>query len=243
MNKKDRIKKLLNEKKVVFAMLHLKGENSEEILEIAIKEAHSLYDNGVDGVIIENYFGDYSDMERVLQYFQIHFRDKIYGVNALDNDKLGFELTRKYGASFLQLDSVSGHLDAKEEPAFIDMIQTEREKTDAFLFGGVRFKYQPYKSGRTLKDDLLLGMNRCDGIVVTGNATGDETPLQKLKEFRDVCGNNFPLLIGSGSNPNNILSLFNFSQGAIVGSYFKDSYKDTGDVNGEHVKKFMSVII
>ncbi|HBR03581.1 MAG TPA: membrane biogenesis protein [Ruminiclostridium sp.] len=239
---KENFAKKLSANNLILAMLHLKGESREEKMEIGIRESHALYEGGVDAVVIENYYGSYDDMEMMLKYFVKHFGDYTYGVNALDNDQLGFALAREYGAHFLQLDSVAGHLELKDDGSFHEMIQMERERTDAFLFGGVRFKYQPYKSGRTLEEDLNIGMTRCDGIVVTGEATGDATPMSKLKEFRQICGNQFPLLVGSGSTPENIEKLLEVANGAIVGSYFKDTYKDSGDVDKAHVMEFMSLV-
>lgn len=242
MKRKNTFINRMKERKVILAMLHLKGDTPKKILEIAIRESNALYNGGADAVIVENYYGSYKDMEMVLNYYAKNFSDKMYGVNALDDDQLGFKLAREYGAHFLQLDSVAGHLELKDDEIFNEMIQMERQRTDAFLFGGVRFKYQPYKSGRSLEDDLQIGMKRSDGIVVTGTATGDATPLKKLKEFRRICGDSFPLLAGSGSTPENIAQILTIAQGAIVGSYFKDNYVDSGDVEQEHVEKFMKVV-
>lgn len=242
MKLRDEFSNKLKNNKMILAMLHLKGNSKEERMEIAIRESNALYEGGADAIIIENYFGDYEDMEMVLKYIVKQFPDRIYGINALDNDQLGFALAREYHAHFLQLDSICGHLTPEEDVAFEKMIELERARTDAFLFGGVRFKYQPYKSGRSLEEDLKIGMTRCDGIVVTGNATGDATPIAKLTEFRNICGEGFPLLIGSGATPENIKDLLNVASGAIVGSYFKDNYKDTGDVDKKHVIEFMNAI-
>ena len=102
--------------------------------------------------------------------------DFIYGVNALHNDALGFELAKKYGASFIQLDSVAGHLTPEDDAVFGESIAKWRAGYDGFVIGGVRFKYQPYLSGRTLEEDLHIGMSRCDAIAVTGEGTGKTRP-------------------------------------------------------------------
>ena len=52
-------------KKPIFAMIHLKGDTETEIFERAKREIEIYYENGVDAVIVENYFGNYYDMERV----------------------------------------------------------------------------------------------------------------------------------------------------------------------------------
>ncbi len=43
-------------------------------------------------------------------------------------------------------------------------------------------------------------------------------------------------MVGAGITPENMEKQFAYADGAIVGSYFKDTYKDDGEVSGEHVK-------
>lgn len=68
---------LFNTKKPVIGMIHLKGNNDEEVFEIAKKEIDDYYNNGVDAVIVENYFGTYHNMLPVLEYLQENFKDHI----------------------------------------------------------------------------------------------------------------------------------------------------------------------
>ena len=44
--------------KPIIAMLHLKGNSDEEIIERMIKETEIYYRNGIDAVLVENYFGN-----------------------------------------------------------------------------------------------------------------------------------------------------------------------------------------
>ena len=46
-------------------------------------------------------------------------------------------------------------------------------------------------------------MTRCDAIVVTQDATGQETPMEKINEFRKIIGD-FPLVIGAGMTADNL---------------------------------------
>lgn len=228
-------------KKPIFAMIHLKGDTETEIFERAKREIEIYYENGVDAVIVENYFGNYYDMERVLEYLQNSNLDLIYGVNCLNVDAMGFELARRYGATFVQLDSVAGHLKVRDDPGFDEFIKMNRQSYDGYALGGVRFKYQPYLSGRTLEEDLKIGMTRCDAIVVTQDATGQETSMEKINEFRSIIGD-FPLVIGAGLTAENCKEQFSVGDAAIVGSYFKDTYKDTGDVDANHVKTLIDTL-
>lgn len=224
----------------MLAMLHLKGDNDADILERAKKEIDIYYDNGADAVVVENYYGNYYHMEMVLEHLQANYSDKVYGVNCLNLDVMGFELAHRFGAKFVQLDSVVGHVKKRDEYTMEAFLDLYRKRTDVFLLGGVRFKYQPVLSTKTLEEDLKIAMTRCDAIVVTGNATGEETDLDKIISFREIIGD-FPLIIGAGVTPSNALQQFHYANGAIVGSYLKHNYKDEGEVDAEHVKEMANV--
>lgn len=231
---------LFKNKKPIFGMLHLSGEGHEAILEQAKKEIDMYIEGGVDAIIVENYFGNYYDMENALQYLVDTKPDIIYGVNCLHVDPMGFYLAKKYNASFIQLDSICGHLKVRDDPGFDEFIKLMRNYYDGYILGGVRFKYMPYKSGRTLEEDLTIGMTRCDAIVVTQDATGQETSMEKINEFRRIMGPDFPLVIGAGVTPENCEKQFEVADAAIVGSYFKDTYKDTGNVDLSHIQCLMN---
>lgn len=94
-----------------------------------------------------------------------------------------FELAEKYGAKFIQIDSVCGHKEPTEDVLFAKDLETYRMKSKAIGLGGVRFKYQPVLSGRTPKEDLLIGAGRCDAIVCTGSGTGISTTMDKVNDF------------------------------------------------------------
>lgn len=229
---------IFKSRKPIFGMLHLLGDNDEEVLERAKREISIYYEQGVDAVIVENYFGTYHHMVMVLEYLQQNYKDHIYGVNCLDQDTMNFELAIKYDAAFVQLDSVAGHLEERNDITFAAFMKLYRSRFSGYVLGGVRFKYQPYLSGRSLEEDLKIGMTRCDAIVVTQDATGQETSMEKIKEFRNIIGD-FPLIIGAGMTPDNCAKQLAIGDAAIVGSFFKDSFKDSGDVDVEHVKCMM----
>lgn len=234
--------KIFKNKKPIFGMLHLKGNSDEEVFERAKKEIEIYRANNIDAVIVENYYGNYYQMEKVLDYLNnSKFENLIYGVNCLNMDVMGFDLANRYNASFVQFDSVAGHLKERDDYSYEAFINKYRKESKAFILGGVRFKYQPYLSGRTLEEDLKIGMTRCDAIVVTQDATGQETSMEKIKEFRKIIGD-FPLIIGAGVTAENCVEQLRIGDAAIVGSYFKDTYKDSGDVDGNHVKKLLDTL-
>ena len=81
MNKQ--ISSVFRTNKPVIAMLHLNGGTQERIHEWAKVEIELLFDNGVDAVLVEDYFGTASDVEWALDYLHSNYSDHVYGVNLL----------------------------------------------------------------------------------------------------------------------------------------------------------------
>lgn len=239
--KKKEILSIFSKKKPIIGMIHLKGNSDKEILEQAKKEIEIYEENGIDGIMLENYYGNYYQLEKILCYAQEAKLSVPYGVNCLNVDAMGFELASKYEAAFLQLDSVVGHVKPRDEATLEAFFELYRKKCHSYLIGGVRFKYQPMLSENTVEEDLKIAMKRCDAIAVTQNATGQETSLEKIQQFRDGIGE-FPLVIAAGMTMENARKQLEIGDMAIVGSYFKHNYKDEGDVCREHVKEFMKEV-
>ena len=227
--------------KPILAMLHLKGETPEVRLRKAIIEADIYAKGGVDAMIVEDYYGDEADAEKALAYFSKERPDYLLGVNILDNFTRSYELALEFGAKFMQVDSICGHLDVGEEPAYFEMIDGYRSDKQIAVIGGVRFKYQPCLSKRSLKEDLKIGMMHCDAIAVTGAGTGVDTDTLKIGEFRAIMGD-FPLVVAAGMTKDSIKEKLSIGDAAIVGSTFKDTRKDTGDVLAAHVEEFMDEV-
>jgi predicted TIM-barrel enzyme len=207
-------------------------------MEIAKREIEIMYRNGVNAVLVENYFGDETDVENALRYLQDVYPDQVFGVNMLGYPDATFELARKYGAKFVQIDSVCGHALPQHDAYLAKYPDRLRGERDIFLLGGVRFKYTSHLSGRSLEEDLKLGMERCDAIVVTGAGTGISTDLEKIKTFRTILGD-FPLIIGAGMTVETAKEQLAFSDGGIVGSYFKEFGEAEHPVVEARVKEFM----
>lgn len=113
--KKKGILSVFKSKKPIIAMIHLKGDTPEDIFERAKKEITIFEENGVDGIMLENYYGNYYDLERILEYVSKANLSIPYGVNCLNVDTMGFELATKYNASYIQVDSVVGHVKPRDE--------------------------------------------------------------------------------------------------------------------------------
>ena len=98
--------------KPVMAMVHLKGDACDSVQERARREIDIYLNCGVDAVLVENYFGSAGDVGWTLKYLQEHLPDVIYGINVLGDYRRAFDMAGEYGAKYIQIDSVCGHLTA-----------------------------------------------------------------------------------------------------------------------------------
>lgn len=228
--------------KPVLAMLHLKGQGRDDVLARALRETEILAANGADGLVVENYFGDVDDVKAVLAEFRENPPSIPYGVNVLDDGPASFALADEFGARFVQMDSVAGHLRPAEDVAFSEALAAMRAESEAVLLGGVRFKYQPVLSGNSLETDLRLAMDRCDAVVVTGDRTGQPTPVDKIRTFRAVLGAEFPLVIGAGVTVTNCAEQLQLGDAVIVGSSLKIDGAAEGEVSPEAVAQFVDAV-
>lgn len=232
------LKEVFGVNKPIIGMLHMTGYGADEKMEIAKKEIEIMYRNGVNAVLVENYYGGAEDVQNALKYLQENYPDKAYGVNMLGFPEMAFDMARKYGAKFVQIDSVCGHLKPKDDVKYALKLEKLMGDHDIFLLGGVRFKYQSVRSGRSLEEDLKIGSERCDAIVVTGEGTGISTDLEKIKTFRTILGD-FPLIVGAGMTADTAQEQLTYSDGAIVGSYFKESGITDNPVDEKRVQDFI----
>lgn len=232
---------LFKNDKPILGMIHLKGETDKEVFERAKKEINIYLNSGIDGIILENYFGNYYQLENVIKYVKTIETNIPIGVNCLNVDAMGFELVNKYNLDFLQIDSVVGHVKPRDEATLDAFFNLYRERCKAYVIGGVRFKYQPMLSENSVEEDLKIATTRCDAIAVTENATGQETSLEKIITFRKAL-NDFPLIVAAGVTGENIRKQLVYCDGAIIGSYFKDNRKDYGDLDENHIRELMDIV-
>ncbi len=237
----NKFTEIFNDKKAIIAMLHLKSDEKMSMLERAKREIDIYYKNGINAVMVENYFGSADDCEIVLDYLQKNYSDKIYGVNILGDYLLAFELADKYGAKLIQIDSVCGHLPPDMDYEYGKEIEFLCNQSKAAVLGGVRFKYQPLRSGRTEIEDLNIARSRCAAVVTTGDGTGIETPKEKMMRFREILGD-FPFIVGAGVRGDTVAETIKYCDGIIIGSWLKDGHVDYGDVNEDYVKNLIKKV-
>ena len=215
-------------------MIHLAGKSRDEKVARALEELDIYEQEGVNGAIIEDYHGSPIDVQEVLKKSQARFKKIIRGVNLLSNPYSGFKLAQAFGARFVQFDSVqTPDLDLE----LYD--QRRKEFPNIAVLGGVGFKYIP-PTGNPLEVDLREGKSRCEAIVTTGDGTGIETPLDKLRQYKKLLAE-FPLIVGAGVNSSNAYEQLMIADGAIIGSYFKPNGNTQLPVERNRVRTIMEI--
>lgn len=256
-------KNLFNDPFPVIACVHLQplpgspdysGE-LESIYERAIQEAKIFESYGCRGIIVEN-FGDspfYKDsvppITTSAMSIAIHKISEAtnipIGVNVLRNDaKSAICIATACFADFVRINI---HMHARltdqgiiEGKAYDTLRLKKQLGSKALIFADINVKHSaplahiPVDQG--ISDLILRG--KADAIIVTGSGTGASTDMDELREVKSH--SSVPVLIGSGTNPNNIKDYQGLADGAIVGSYFKVDGLASNPVDADRVKKMMS---
>jgi hypothetical protein len=218
--------------KPVIGMIHLAGEGKEKIRR-ALEELSIYEEEGVNGAIIEDYYGSVEDVFEALG--QSSGLNIVRGVNVLRNPYSGFRLAQDFGAKFVQFDSV------QTKDLGLKLYEEQRAKyPEIVVLGGVGFKYIA-PTGNSLEVDLRDGKLRCEAIVTTGSGTGVETPIQKLREYKKLLGE-FPLIVGAGVNLQNVYEQLQICNGAIIGSCFKPNGNTYDFVDRKRVRALMDIV-
>ena len=232
-------------------MVHLTGCDPS----LALQEAQIYADNGFSGVIVENYHCKRIHIfEQALEKIVARNLGLAIGVNVLSNEfREAYRLTREFGASFIQLDYISGfyeqhsgwHNDEEISLNYEAYKSFREDMQDIVVLGGVWPKgYRPCRGAR-LRQDIYKAMNRCDAIVVTGEGTSIETPMDKVLAFREIIDEKdslFPLLVGSGLNEQNYREQLGVSDGAIVGSSIKYKGRTENEVDAKRVFRLKNLV-
>jgi len=79
-----------------------------------------------------------------------------------------------------------------------------------------------------------------DGIIITGKSTSEKADISELQEANEsTC---LPILIGSGLTVENITEYWNYADGFIVGSHFKETGDWKNTVSRKRVENFVNKV-
>ena len=235
-------------KKEIIGMIHLAGPDT---IDKAMDEIKIYEEEGLSGIIVENYHGTLNDVVKVLERLTLYPTTLEVGINILPIEyEEAYKLCDTFPIiKFIQFDHVAGKYTHGREVEADVLFQLWATHQDVKILGGVWPKYYTPIEGSSLSDDIIDALFVSDAIVVTGAGTGMETPLDKIKLFRALMdrksklqGHKTPLIVGAGLTAANVKEALEHAQGAIVGSAFKPNGKTMQMVDRDLVRAFMEEV-
>ena len=228
----------------------------------ALADALVLAENGMDGVLVENY-GDtpyyptdvpkhtVAELTATVRELEIAI-DLPIGVNVLRNDAAAsLSVGAAGGCSFVR---VNVHTGAREtDQGRIDGQAHEtlrlRERIDAelSLFADVAVKHSAGVADRSMERIVTETVDRglADALVVSGPSTGEATTPDALTEVLDARDDHVPevpVFLGSGVDPENADDLLELADGAIVGTALKEDGVTDNPVTKSRVEALVEAI-
>ncbi|MBC8107549.1 MAG: BtpA/SgcQ family protein [Anaerolineae bacterium] len=255
-----------NTRTPVIGMLHLLplpgsplfDGNANRIRDSLLRDADSLAEGGVDGLMIEN-FGDVpffpgrapSHVVAQITALAALVRQRVpnipLGINVLRNDgQSALAIAHAVGASYIRVNVLCGARvtdqgviqgtahDLLRERAMLD------PKRSIKIFADVDVKHSAPLARRDLADEVddTLERGLADALIVSGAGTGKATDPSQVASVKKSAGD-APVFIGSGVSVNTISSYLPHCDGVIVGTSLKRDGVASNEVDVTRVRELM----
>ncbi|SDJ21514.1 hypothetical protein SAMN05216226_101170 [Halovenus aranensis] len=228
----------------------------------ALADAHTLTENGVDGVLVEN-FGDapfypdevpahvVAEMTATARELSLAV-DTPLGVNVLRNDaEAALAVAAAAGGSFIRVNVHTGAAVTDqgllEGQAHETVRLRERLDAEVAVFADIDVKHATQLGTRDratlVRETIDRGL--ADAVVVSGPETGepaDDEDLLVTLDGRDEATRDVPVFIGSGVTPETAPALLDRADGAIVGTALKDGEQTTNRVDADRVRALVEAV-
>ena len=221
----------------------------------AEQEATALASGGVDGIMVENFFDApfaKSDVDPAIVSAMTLIVQRIsnlvtlpLGVNVLRNDaRSAMAIASCVDAQFIRVNVLTGVMATDQgliEGEADKLLRYRRELgSDVKILADVLVKHARPLSAPNLtvavQDTIERGL--ADGIILSGWATGSPPSLEDL-ELASAAANGTPVFIGSGASWENIATLMQAADGAIVSSSLKRHGKRDQPIDPIRVSQFV----
>jgi len=267
MTKLKEFQNLFGIEKPVVGMLHLKplpgspiydGSGIDNVITTALKDAESLVKGKVNGLEVENfndpsYFPNVAPPETVASMAIVarEIRNKFsnipLGICVLSDPIASIAIAHVIHAQFIRATffteaavDVSGLV--LRRPHEILRFRKFLDPTIK-IFADVHIKHSAPLAQRPIEESAYdAAYFLADAVLISGKHTGFPTPAEDVKKVKAVLPD-FPVLVGSGLNTDNVKELFRYADGAIVGTSLKYKGKSTNEVSPERVSMFMSEVL
>lgn len=229
-----------------------------DITKRAVTDA-TIYENaGFDAVIVEN-FGDLPffpasvppETVASLAVAARAVRENVKipcGVNCLRNDGMAaLAIAAAAELQFIRINVLSGAAIADQGIVTSDACNVLRSRArlcpNVSILADVQVKHSVQIADRPIEEEAkdLIERAMADAVIVSGLRTGaapDVALLQKVK----LAIAHVPVFVGSGMTMENAKELFQFADGAIVGTSLKAGGITTNVVDAERAKRFVKLV-
>ncbi len=259
--------KEIQKRKMIIGMVHVQALPGtpkhkyplSKIISQAVQEAKLYEQNGLDAIILENmhdvpYLNKKVGPEITASMTAIAAEVKKNisipcGIQILAGaNKEALAVAQASGCDFIRVEGfVYSHIAdeglmnacAGELMRFRKAIEAE----DIAVFADIKKKHSSHSITADLDITDFAEASKfflADGIIITGRSTSEETDINELKKVRESC--DLPILIGSGITIDNIGKYWNFADGFIIGSHFKENGVWQNPVSTDRVKSFMKYL-
>jgi uncharacterized protein len=232
-------------RKPLIACIHLQalpgaplyGGDMRPVYDQAIAETEMMVKAGVDALIVENFrdipfFPDRVPSETVAAMAAVcrevvnHAKGVPMGVNVLRNDAdAALGIAAAVGARFIRVNVHNAAMltdqGVVEGRAYATVRKRNALGARVLIFADVAVKHAVPVApiGLDIQTRDLSERSLADALIVSGTGTGAAT---RLEDLELVKGNtHLPVIIGSGTTPENLPSLNLYADGYIVGSHLK----------------------
>jgi uncharacterized protein len=254
--------------KPVIGMVHLwplpgapgyTGYGMQTIIDHALRDAEVLVQGGVDGLIVENmwdlpyYVGaevkpEAMTTQAVVAAEVVKSFPLPVGINVIHNGGIVcLAIAVAARARFIRVCILTGSrlwdTGELDHGCAADLVRKRKElhAEGIHIFADVDKKHSVSFPGLDLATHIeWTEFYGADALIVTGRMTGSAPDAEKVREARSLATR--PILVGSGSNRENIGPFLQYADGVIVGSSLKKDGVMQNPVDLQRVREFMDAV-
>ncbi len=223
----------MKEKQFLVA-LHVQSDNQ------AIREAHNiLTPDGAHGILLVNNGGfvkgegPYPNLFDIAEHIKLILPDYVVGINPLETSTVrALELLSEHELDILWKDN-GGVYEIGSQILIFENILKALHGNPVKYYGGVAFKYQTQPSN--LKGVCEVAAKHFSAVITSGDGTGSQPSLEKIRMIREYIGPEAKLGIASGMSVENVNLFLPYADIFIVGTSLCE-----GDGHRENSFKYVS---
>lgn len=255
-------KKLLN--KPALAMIQppalpgtfkYKGETIEEIIDICLKEAKMILDNGFDGYILQNMndmpikqesnFQTIAYMTRIATALKQHYPNLLMGILVNWDGVASLAVAEAVDADFIRVEHLYTGANVTSagilQGQAIDIIELKMKLNSSIpIFADIYEVHGTPIGKKSYEDAAWEAVNEtfADGLFTSGK--NEEESIEIIKEIKERLPD-VPVFLGGGATGENISKLIELYDGVSVATWIKDGNM-SNPINPNKAKKFIEKV-